>query len=365
MCKKIARVFRDVRESRETILLDILGLMRKKIVYSDGYVYAQQISFGFKMSYACIYDNLKLLEGKGFVRRVKRLDSMAKLAKPYILTIRGLLASLLSESYPPNDEELEALRRYDWGLRYIEPFKHVKSLLDLQAVVEMICNLGGRLEEISEDILMRIARNPHDVNVILDLLQHAKVLPLSFQAQEPGRYVVSIPSIPGSFAFSRIQKVLEGKEYVTLLINPTQETSEKLAEIIKDPNNEDYIGKLTAAFLESLVPTLSGGRDGVFIRYFNPETRQFVIAGSIPAEITQRLLYPEQILVYMQTTYQDMIEWLKDAEKKENRILFSFWAREYDPESRQIRSLSKAEIINKAEVMLEHLKKMRSDSSLS
>lgn len=294
-----------MRESRERILLDILGLMRK-----SGPINPRSIAIkGLGLSYACVYDNVKFLEEKGFVRLLKRGRAGAKL---YDITIRGLLASLFSPTYPPLDEELEGLRRRDWGSHYIEPLQRVGSLSQLKEVVEMIYTVGSSLEEVNEDILRRFIRDPHDIRTILDLLRHAKVIPISFQAQEAGRYIFAIPSIPGSFAFCRNEKVLEGEEYVNLLINPTRETSKKLANLIeRDPKNEDYIGSLMIALFESLVAHLSNGED--IICGYCSETHQFIVLGTMPEEVTKKLQHAEQILAYIKKTYQDMISRLKEG----------------------------------------------------
>ncbi|MCX8171850.1 MAG: hypothetical protein N3E47_07855, partial [Candidatus Bathyarchaeota archaeon] len=322
-------------------------------------IWARQISLGLKIAYAYAHNNLKFLEKRGFIRMTSHGKAGAKL---YELTLRGLLASFFSPTFPPENEELDVLRKIDWGPRYPNAFQNVKSLSDLKAFVEMIYNVGSNLEEINEDILMRIIRDPNDINLILDLLRHAKVMPISFQPQKPGKHIVSIPAIPGSFAFSRITGL---GNYANLIINPTKEIGENLLKLLENPENEDYIGKVIAVFLESLITYLSDKQEKAFIQYYNPKHRIFIISGVMPKEITERLLYPEQILFCIQQHYHGIVNWLRCDVKDERGIYGTIYlgGLQYDPKSKEIRQISKEEVFEKIIELSEELKKERQQRS--
>ncbi|MHA1631366.1 MAG: winged helix-turn-helix domain-containing protein [Candidatus Freyarchaeota archaeon] len=322
-------------------MLDVLGNLQKKPLWP------RALKRALGLSYACIYDNLKLLEEKGFVKLVKKGRKGRKI---YDVTLKGALASLFSPHYPPTEEDFTRWQKRDWGERYVNPFQNVKSLAELKGFIETIYNFGVTLEDINEDILKRGLRNPKEIRI---LLQKAKLEKI-YQAEKAGKHLLPIPYVPGSFGFLKRPE----ERGVMAIITPQAQIGEKLFDLLQKPANENYIGKMLSLFLERLTHVLASSQDVFFFRHYSPEHRFFIISGVIPKEVASRLLYPEQILTYVKNSYVDIINWLsKDTLKKDGNSIFLFRALKYDPEKREITPLSKREICQKATVVLRKLEK--------
>ena len=297
-------------------MLDILGNLQKKPLWP------RALKRALGLSYACIYDNLKLLEEKGFVKLVKKGRKGRKI---YDVTLKGALASLFSPHYPPTEEDFTRWQKRDWGERYVNPFQNVKSLAELKGFVKTIYNFGVTLEDINEDVLKRGLRDPKEIHI---LLQKAKLEKL-YQAEKAGKYDLRIPYVPGSFSFLKRPK----EKGVMIIITPQAQTGEKLFDLLQNSANEDYIGKMLSHFLESLTHVLASSQNTFFSRYYSPEHRFFIISGVMPKEVASRLLYPEQILTYVKNSYVDIINWLsKDALKENGNSVFLFRTLKYDRE---------------------------------
>lgn len=342
------KIFKDVRETRNESLLDILGLVAR----GKNLISLFKIEKAMARVYSNVHKNTVFLEGKGFlVNKGKREGRKKKL---YDITIKGALASLFSSLTTDYLKLVEIWQQKDWG-NYRQPFKNIRHVSELKKFVETLYLHGGSLEEVDEGLLRRGLRDPQEA---IDLITRAFVT-VKKTAKETGEYEAKTTFVPGSVAVGEIRRQDEPNN-VFFVVGPREETGELLFDFFsRDPTYRRQVGEYLQAIVEMVAQNLlDNNEDAIDLLYF-PNTRRFIVSASIPERVTSLLDHPKQVLNVMKNSYGGIIRAFNQNDDFVNgtKAQFIFQALKYNSNTRELSPLSKHEIKEKAQTVLKKISK--------
>jgi len=344
------QIFPSVRQTRNDNMLDILAVLSTES--------SSTIDLDRKMDlvYSSIWENLKILEEKGFVHVVERKGRV----KIYDITVKGALACIFSEhNLKPNEKTLEKWKKKDWGVTFrgLNPFIDVNKIDELKEAIENMYVMSQvTLEDISNDFLKKIVTNPIDA---MKIFRDSKIS-ITRKIEETGEYILNFDNIPpGSCAILKT----DNKKAVPFIVSPDKDTHLKLKNIFKeDPFFERVMGLTILKTIQILVSNYKKGNK-ITNYHYNKDNNNFIISGEFPDIITTYLKNPEQILQYTINSYNDIISPFLENRKFVNgeESIFNFRSLKYDPVVKTLDPLSKEEILSKAEKLLKQINDIKKD----
>lgn len=332
------KAFKGVRAQRNINLLRILRVMAQAKLPVSIY----DIKKNLGVSYSNAHKNVSFLEEKGVLRRLKHECGRKRI--PYVITVRGALASLLSPGLS-HKGLLKRWREKDWGPGYDEPFEKLGKISELRRFVETIYLHGGYLEDVNEGLLRRGLSDPEQA---LSMITNATAT-VRKKIGKDGKYSVELKCVPGSVSTILLGRTKEPRT-ANFVVMPSQKYGEMLYNaLIREPGLGKRLGAYILTILHAFTGDLLNKGKGEYDSIYLPESRTCILTMTLPAKVASSLHNPEQILRFTQKFYRSLIRpFIEDKGFLEGKRKWKIIpVIEYDPRSKILYQVSDREIEQK------------------